>query len=254
MKTLIFLPGFGDLFFNLSEMLSHTIRDIGYMGDIIIFSTHDFESKFADVINVDKHKDANLLITGKKYMFHRKIPNQVEENYNIYKEKYDYFMIKTLPGDFIDKEYYDKIMYLDSDILVNKSLNEIFEIDNIAIEYHGWNTLKCFNKSNRWYDAKESSSFLNKKLIDRGKILIGDGGPGFCIPRKYYDFFDDYRRNYLKFLHLTKHDAPSLAYTYMENERYNPTVLKRRKYWMHYWGGCSGKIQMINDYKNRFNK
>ena len=124
------------------------------------------------------------------------------------------------------------------------------------ISYNGWTALKSFVHSSRWIGSdnqKRAKEFLNDEMIQRGSNMMGNGGAAFGIPKKFYSFFDDYRRNYIKFLNTAKHDVPSIAYTFLENKKYNPVMMDRGLL-NHYFGLRCRKIKMFSDYTERFNK
>ncbi|MEM3000646.1 MAG: hypothetical protein QXU32_00520 [Nitrososphaerales archaeon] len=241
MKKLIFLCGYGEFYFKLANMTAHTIRLSGYTDDIIIFTIHDATSPFATCINLATHPESQLIITPKNSkFFHAHLCEQF--GYEPYNSKYDFFIIKTLPGNIIDKSKYDFILYMDSDMLVHSPLDKIFTYDTVVSDYCG---------RSAWIDMKRLRKYLTPEEISIAKSIPGFSGGACGVPSKHYKFYDDYRKYYLQYINEIPHDQPALSFTSVKHHKqYNVQPLPRKAYWIHYWG--NRKSSMIRDYMEKY--
>lgn len=241
MKTLVMLCGYDDFYFKLANMTAHTIRLSGYVQDIVIFTIDERKSEYATCLNLASHPDSDLIITPKKGgFFHRKLCTAF--GHEAYNKKYDFFMIKTLPGSFIKKEDYDFILYMDSDMLVHSPLDKIFTYNSVVSDY---------NARIAYKDLKDIAKHLSPHEVEIAKKITGIGGGAFGVPSSHYRFFDDYRKIYLQYLNEIPHDQPALTMTMVRHYGdYQVDKLPNRAYWIHYWGGK--KQQMIDDYNKKY--
>jgi|GEM_PF-5835589 len=243
MKTLVFLCGYDDFYFRLANMTAHTIRLSGYEQDIVIFTIDERESKHATCVNLAAHPDSSLIETPKKgRFFHHRLCK--EFGYSPYEQKYDFFIIKTLPGTIIAKDDYDFILYMDSDMLVHSPLDRIFAYKTVVSDY---------NSRSAYKDLKGLCKHLTPEEVAAASEMRGIGGGAFGVPASHFRFFDDYRANYLKFINEVPHDQATLTLTKirMRNE-YSVEQLPNRAYWIHYWG--HRKAQMIADYEAKYGR
>jgi len=239
MRTLIFTCGYEDCYFQFANWFAHTVRHYGYEGDLIIFSTQDRESPHAEVINVATHPDAQLLRTPQGRYYNSRIPRQF--GYEYYKKPWDFFMIKTLPGTFIDRDQYDFILYCDSDILARKSFNPIFHHQTVVVGYNAWPVYR---------NLKRLVGLLQPEEVEAAKRLPGSGGGVVGVPRSMYDFYETYRQTYLETLRQTPHDQPALSLTlFRHRDRFKPVQLER-SYLDHYWGQAGRKMRMHKAYQD----
>jgi len=236
MKTLLYTCGYGDVYSVLAEMLMESLWYTGYHGDKLIFTDRDLKPDWSEVINVNNHTDRALLCTDKKMTFHQRV-GKVPRGFDL-----DYFTCKYLPGTFVDKEKYDFILYVDSDILFNPvDIDEIFLNKNIVTEYHGW---KIFT------NLKALQGVLSEDEIPQCKSIQSFSGAAIGVPKRHYDFYDKYRDIYLQTISMTPHDQPALNLCLFRNLNiYNPSRLENRKYWRHYWG--KNKEPMFEEYRKR---
>ena len=241
MRTLIFLCGYDDFYFKLANMTAHTIRLSGYVQDIVIFTIDDRKSDYARCINLATNPESNLIVTPKQGgFFHRKLCKQF--GYKPYNKPYDFFIIKTLPGSIIKKEDYDFILYMDSDMLVHSSLNDIFAHKTVVSDYNGRSAHKDLQNLSKHLSPEEESVAVN---------LFGIGGGAFGVPSSHYRFFDDYRKIYLQYINEIPHDQPALTMTMVRHHNdYSVDKLPNRAFWIHYWG--NKKEQMIKDYAAKY--
>jgi hypothetical protein len=241
---LLFTCGFEPFYFQLANMFSHSCRDVGYQDDLIIFSTQDEKSDYAQVVNVTKHPDNHLLKTGKECFFHRDIP--VSFGYNKYEEPYDFFMIKTLPGNFVDKSKYDFILYFDPDCLIKENIDPLFNYNTIVTSY---TSLSVFQ------GLKHCRKMITPEELEIAKTIKSAAGGSIGVPASMYDFYDEYRKNYIEFLRF-RHDQPALVYTlFKHRDKYKPTNYTHemlKSIWAHYWGHAGKKRKMIYEYQKRF--
>ncbi|MBN8627380.1 MAG: hypothetical protein J0M17_18030 [Planctomycetes bacterium] len=223
-------------------MTARTVRDSGYQDTIVIFTITDKESPYATCINLSTHPDASLIQLPRSKFFHRTLCTPF--GYPAYSSTLDYFIIKTLPGRFIDKSDYDFILYLDSDILVHpgQSLDEIFD---------SCTPIADFNSRPALQDIKQLRRHLTQAEALFAATIPGIGGGAFGIPRGHYGFFELYRECYLAYLAEIPHDQPVLSFVKIRYHRRHPFAQwPNRKYFRHYWG--NRKQQMIKDYERRY--
>jgi hypothetical protein len=228
-------------------MLAHTARDKGeYKGDIVIFTTSPFYSDYANIVNISEHPDKQLLKTEKKGgYFHQHLLPELNPQLKEHKEIYDYFLIKALPGEFIKKEKYDFILYLDSDMLVTNNINDIFTRTTLTSDHHNHTVLDEFRRV---------PLLLNKEETEKARLLNAAGGGAIGVPINMYSFYSEFKTNYLRFLNSTQHDMPALAYTVLTHPEYKHVNLPRHKYWDHFWGGMANKVRMCERYKKWYGK
>ena len=234
---LLYTVGYGNVFFECGLMAMHTLRDVGYDGDAVLFSDRDYESEYCRVINVNTLEDRDNLKTDKIMSFHRKIGGL--EDY-----EYDFFSIKYLPVSVIDKSQYDFILYVDSDILFKADPTEIFDEKCVITDAQGFSVWRTTKELRKYIDIKYDAI-----IRERGSW----GGAAIGVPKEMYSFYDKYRDCYLKHLHEIPHDQPALNLCLFNNkDEYKPKALENKKYWLHYWG--AQKKEMAEDYKKRFYK
>jgi hypothetical protein len=247
-KHLIFTVGFENLYFMLADMMCHTIRDTGkYQGDLIIFTTQNVTSPWAETINVAEHPDAELLRTGRREYFHSKLLPRVDSSLKPYGLPYDYFMIKALPGTFVKRDQYDVIYYFDSDMLITGPLEEIFATctggtEHIMSGFHGHSAAR---------QMRHARKLLTPEQLEYARKVSAVGGGVVGVPRAHYRFYDHFGRNYLKLLRETRHDMPALSLTMIEGA-YPHANLPRRKFWRHFWGSERKKKRMIASYQKMY--
>ena len=240
MKTLIFLCGYDDFYFRLAEMTAHTIRLSGYMQDIVIFTIDERSSKYTKCINIDAHPDAAMIRVDGFKSFHKKVCTAF--GHKEYSQPYDYFMIKTLPGTFINKNDYDFILYMDSDMLVHSSLDPIFQKKTVVSDHNSRKAIK---------DVKGLAKYFTPTEKQTASKLCGIGGGSFGVPKTHYRFYDDYRKYYLQYVNEIPHDQPVLSFTMVKHaDDYTVEKLPNRAHWIHYWG--YRKQQMITDYNAKY--
>jgi hypothetical protein len=239
-KHLIFTVGFEDLYFKLANMMCRTIRDAGqYQGDLIIFTTQPRTSPYASCINVTEHPDGDLLKTGRGGYFHQEILPHVDPKLKPYRLPYDYFMIKTLPGNFIDRSKYDVIYYFDSDMLIVSSLWRIFRTaEHIVSGFHGHTAAREMHSATRLLTPEEL-------VLAKSSRAIGGGVVG--VPKACFGFYEEFRKNYLMLLKETKHDMPALSLTLIKG-KYRHVNLPAKRYWLHFWGSGGRKLNMLKKY------
>ncbi len=233
---LIYTVGYGEKYLNCGLMAMHTLRDVGYKGDAVLFSDRDCQSDYCKVINVETLKDGNLLKTGKEMSFHRRIGG-LDNGF-----EYDFFSIKYLPVSVIDKSQYDFILYVDSDILFTANPSEILDEKTIITDAQGFSV---------WRTTKELRKYIDKKhdsvIRERGSW----GGAAIGVPKEMYGFYDKYKDCYLEHLNEIPHDQPALNLCLFNNKNeYKPRALENKKYWIHYWG--VQKKEMLEAYNKRF--
>lgn len=137
MRQLVFLCGYDDFYFGLATMTARTIRDGGYRGDIVIFTVDNKRTHYGDCINVAAHKDVDSLrIEGTSY-FHRSLCTAF--GYEQYSQPFDYFVIKSLPGAFVDVWKYDFVLYMDSDMLVHPN-TDVSNISGSSVPLSDYNS------------------------------------------------------------------------------------------------------------------
>lgn len=244
LKRLIFLCGYDEFYYGLANMTARTIRDAGYRDDVIIFTIDDRTSPYAECVNLATHPQSNLIRLSRGAFFHKRLCT--EFGYRPYENPCDYFIIKTLPGTIVNRERYDFILYMDSDILVHPrhSLDEIFLSDR---------PISDFNSRAALRDVKGLKTQLSPKELELAGRLRGIGGGAFGIPRRHFGFFDLYRDYYLRFLEEIPHDQPVLSFVKVRHHHEHPfEQWPNRKYFRHYWG--KQKQQMIDDYARRYGR
>lgn len=248
-RHLIFTVGFEDLYFKLADMMCRTIRDAGnFKDDLVIFTTQDVTSKWAECINVTKHPDGHLLKTNRGGYFHANLLPRVDHTLKAYDLPYDYFMIKTLPGSFIDRDKYDVIYYFDSDMLIVSPLDGIFVtrsrqgVEHIVSGFHGHTAAREMHSATRLLTPEQMQTAINVNAIGGG--VVG-------VPRAHYGFYEKFRENYLTLLKEANHDMPALSLTLIQGG-YPHINLPRTKYWLHFWGKAGRKRQMIATYEKKY--
>jgi hypothetical protein len=221
-KTLVFTCGYGSKYFQLAEMTMHTLRKSGYSGDAIMFTDQKEKGKHCDIINITTHPDRELMSSGKYMMFHRHI-GKIASDF-----PYDYFTCKYLPGNFVDKNKYDFILYVDSDILFHRSIDEIVEQKNIVTDYHKWNVFD---------NLKDLKKYLTESEIAIAKKMPSFSGAAIGVPKEHFDFYNMYQEYYLTYIREIPHDQPALNLCLFQNYNlFNPQRARRKRYWLHYWG------------------
>ena len=224
-------------------MTARTIRDSGYSGDLVIFTIDDRVSEFGRCINLASHPESHLIRTPKVgSFFHSGLCARF--GYKSYCSPFDFFIIKTLPGNIIDKGDYDFILYMDSDMLVHSSLDEIFGYDTLVGDFNG----RC-----AFRDVKGLSKYFSPEEVVLAKSRCGLGGGAFGVPSRLFDFFDRYREVYLRYINEVPHDQPCLSFTMIRYlGRFGYTRLENRRFWRHYWGSSGSKKLMIKDFNEKY--
>lgn len=247
-NRLIFTVGFEDLYFKLANMMARTIRDAGkYTGDLVIFTTQDRSSPWATCINVAKHKDGDLLKTNKEAYFHNHLLPQVDPTLKRYDLPYDYFMIKSLPGSFIDRSKYDMIYYFDSDMLIIGNLDDIFKYDQAGVDH----IVSGFHGHTAAMEMHHLTNQVSPEQLERAKKVHACNGGVFGVPKSLYHFFDLYGKLYLENITTTRHDMPALSLAMIQGN-YPHFNLKRFGYWLHFWGHAGRKKKMIATYEKKY--
>lgn len=244
MNRLIFLCGYDEFYYGLANMTARTIRESGYDDDLIIFTIEDKRSPYGTCVNLATHPESHLIRIDRGAFFHKRLCTQF--GYSPYADPFDYFIIKTLPGTIVEKQRYDFILYMDSDILVHprQSLDEIFLNQR---------PISDFNSRSALRDVKGLQTYLSPEEAIRAQALRGIGGGAFGIPRAHFGFFDLYREYYLRYLEEIPHDQPVLSFVKVRHFAEHPfEQWPNRKYFRHYWGGR--KQEMIDDYVNRYGR
>jgi hypothetical protein len=242
MKRLIFLCGYDEFYFGLATMTARTIRESGYDDDLIIFTIQDKTSPYGICLNLASHPESHLVQPkGWKY-FHRSLCTAF--GHDSYSSPHDYFMIKTLPGSIVDRNQYDFILYMDSDILVHagQSLDEIFRYREPVSDFNSRAALR---------DVKGLRKHLSPEEAEAARKMRGIGGGSFGIPRTHFAFFDVYRENYLRYLSEIPHDQPVLSFVKIRHRKEYPFAQwENRKFFRHYWG--KQKREMMGDFIKRY--
>lgn len=240
MKTLIYTVGYGDLYYRLACMMAHTARIHGYTDDILIFATQDKPSPYATVLNVETHPKGDLLKTGRDITFHNYVPASL--GYEVNKAPYDYFLPKMILPEFVDLASYDRVMYLDSDILIPRPLDPvIWSHPGIVGGYTEHSSFKAMRKLRRMLSTEERIKAITHPTV---------GSACICIPREHYGFFKEYEDVYRKTISYVPHDAAAFVYTlYTKWDLYNPLMLPRSQF-HHFWGSGGKKARMVQIYKN----
>lgn len=242
MNRLVFLCGYDEFYFGLANMTARTVRDGGYDGDLVIFTIADKSSPYAACVNLATHAESHLIRLNGGAFFHKFLCTKF--GYERYASEYDYFIIKTLPGSIVDKNRYDFILYMDSDILVHPrpGLDDIFCSPVPISDYNSRLAVRDVKGLRRYFTSDEAEAAAR---------LRGIGGGAFGIPRAHYAFFDRYREYYLRFLAEVPHDQPVLSFVKVRHYDIFPfQQWPNRKYFRHYWG--PRKREMIDDYRRRY--
>ena len=188
MRTLIFLCGFDPFYFRLANMAAHTVRLAGYKGDMVIFTIDERSSPYARCINLAAHPQTALVRTQKTgRCFHATLCR--EFGYAPYRSEIDLFLIKTLPGTIVDRQAYDFILYLDSDMLVHAPLESIFEHRTVVADFNGRKALRDVKRLAKFFTAEERALAASRN---------GVGGGAVGVPSDCYGFYELYRATYLE--------------------------------------------------------
>jgi len=242
MNRLIFLCGYDDFYYGLASMTARTIRDSGYDDELIIFTIEDKHSPYGTCVNLATHPQTELIRLKKGAFFHKRLCTKF--GYPQYAHPCDYFIIKTLPGMIVDRNRYDFILYMDSDILVHprQSLDDIFQSPG---------PISDFNSRPAIRDVKGLRAYFTEAEARAATELRGIGGGAFGIPRAHFGFFDLYREYYLRYLEEIPHDQPVLSFVKVRYYARHPfEQWPNRKYFRHYWG--DRKKEMLEDYAKRY--
>ena len=160
MKKLIYLVAFGNKFYyELGQLTIDSLIKTGYDGDIIVLVETPYEFKGA--------KSVPMNIKG-------------------WKHKYDPHMCRARLHHFIDVSSYDVILYLDTDVIVLKNLDDVFN----TIKAN--NCFTVFNAPTRlhnlWHIATMNKDdvikFVNKKTPS---ICSGIYGLPSSIVKEVFD-------------------------------------------------------------------
>jgi hypothetical protein len=197
---------------------------------VLVFTNIDTNIDNCKTINVSKHPDRKLLEFNKTeklaWMKKRGLP------------KYDYFKLQYLPGNFVNKDQYDYIMFFDADVLFINPLDDVFEQENIATDFHNSNV---FEKSRKLKEYLTEPG-LAQTFPALSSAVIG-------VPRHHYKFYELFKAYYLKHLNESPHDEDIFNLCMFENRhQFKATPMLEDKYWHHYWG-YDNKDIMFTDYK-----
>lgn len=244
MNRLIFLCGYDEFYYGLANMTARTIRDSGYDGDLVIFTISDKSSRYGTCVNLATHSQSALVKPGAWGAFHNRLCTAF--GFPKYSQPFDYFIIKTLPGTIVERDRYDFILYMDSDILVHtdKSLDGIFAHRVPISDFNSRAALK---------DVKVLEKYFTNEERVIARELRGIGGGAFGIPRAHYSFFDLYRQYYQEYVSEVPHDQPVLSFVKVRHHIEHPfDQWSNRYYFRHYWG--NKKKEMIDDYTRRYGR
>ena len=155
----------------------------------------------------------------------------------------DLFLIKTLPGTIVDRQAYDFILYLDSDMLVHAPLESIFAHRTVVADFNGRKALRDVKRLAKHFTAEER--------VARGESQWR-GRRGASASRPIATrFYERYRETYLKHLHEIPHDQPALSFAAIRYHAEFPVAtLPNRAYWRHYWG--YRKRELLADYEAKY--
>ena len=208
MKNLIFLcVFFNEGYIKLLELLLESIYLYGNLLDnteILIYTS----TEFSDIIK------KNTLLAD-KIIFH------INDNYNSLEEacksRYDFFII---PG--IEK--YQTVLYLDTDIIIKKDLNQIFdnviEREKIYVFEEGDISSHCDYWGHTLFTGEEIDKFEDKTAFTSGVILFRN-----C--EVINTLFEKTKKDMIdREQHFSTIDQPFLIYNAMKYKLYDNKKLK----------------------------
>ena len=199
-KTLVWYISFGDC--NLTEKSIYSLRTNGkYKGDVLILSDSDGDDK----INVqeDLLKKYGVDVLSKENMW----------------------CAKTEIINYVDIDKYDVIVYIDSDVVICKDINDllysVYKNQNISVQFNGSHNIKTKHIS------QGGKVLTRKQKTEYGNVSLCAGV--FAIPGGEYgkQFISDWINEHKKYNYNCDDQAnlcKIIIEKYIENTRYIPYV------------------------------
>jgi hypothetical protein len=162
MKTAIYSTAFGkDIYYLLANEMCKSLKKVGYDGDIFILTDKEFN-----------FENANNIVVKNKIDLDEKILNAIPipENSKILYKAY-------LPNK-INIENYEKILFVDSDVIFIKNPKPIFDLSkndtNIYLSYEPSNPLKKHFFNLKYFTYNERKEVIKTEFpsLNTGIILF----------------------------------------------------------------------------------